>query len=86
MKFKTSGVGMGWITLIVVFGSLSQKCLSENRFIEFFRQALLISKYLSHQIVILGLCPEYLLFSKLKRDTRVKPEYDGRGCCSAESR
>ena len=78
---------MGRMAAIVVFGSLSRKCLSENRFIAFFRQALLISKYLSHhRIVILGLCPEYLLFSKLKRDTRVKPEYDGRGCCSAESR
>ena len=55
MKFKTSSGGMGRMDAIVVFGSLSRKYLSENRFIEFFRQALLISKYLSHQIVILGL-------------------------------
>ena len=57
MKFKKSGGGMGRMAVIVVFGSLSRKCLSENRFIAFFRQALLISKYLSHQIVILGSSP-----------------------------
>ena len=51
MKFKTSGVGMGWITLIVVFGSLSQKCLSENRFIEFFRQALMVLTFLLFRLL-----------------------------------